>query len=206
MLTCMALMAFAAFASMPALASASPVLTENGVKVVPPQLVVATAKNTTFTSSSTVITCETSTLTGTVTTNSGTAITGDITKAEFHNAGGAPCSSSLGAVKVTVESLPWCIHSGAADIWTLNGGACPATSGTIAFTLDLEGFGGFPCKYTRSAAVEGTFATNTTPANLKTKAGTNTFTTTQGFPCPASGVFEANYSLETENGTALTIS
>jgi len=201
--------ALVALAVVPAMASASPVLTEGGVAVATGSSIVATQDgNIVFTSSLGPVTCVKSTLSGTVSSNTGKLIEGNISSATFTNETGGDCTSSwAGEVKVTPEGLPWCIKttSTTADTFLIRGGGCSAAEAPLTFTLDFTA-GGFSCKYSRTGGVSGTFNTNVTPATLTANATEFIGVAGNGGLCPSKGTLDAKYTLETSNGTGLSIS
>jgi hypothetical protein len=197
-----------AFAAVPAMASASPVLTENGVPVSTGAKILATnSGNITLTSSIGTVTCTKSQMTGTVKTNSGSTIQGQIETASFTgSASENRCSSTFPfnpTFKVTPENLPWCIHTGGGDAFTVSGGACGGTAKNLRFTLSSV-LGN--CTYER-AAVAGTYVTNETPVTLKVGSG-QTFTRVSGSICPETGTLAGGWTLETDVSpfTGLSIS
>jgi hypothetical protein len=199
--------ALVAFAALPAVASASPVLQEGGVNVATGSGITATNSGpVVFKSSLGNVTCSNSVMHGTLVTNSGKLIEGTITSASWTGANGAPCESWAGDTTVTpvltsTESTKhhWCIKttSTTEDKWQLRGGGCAQAEGTLAFTLD---FPGFSCKFSRAAnlgGVTGTYETGKTPAPLKSTA-TEFLLIEGGFLCPSKGTLEpATYTLET---------
>jgi len=195
-----------AFAALPAIAAASPVLQEGGVNVPTGSTITATnVGNTVMTTSAGNIECTTSMMGGTLTVNSGTLIEGDIEEATFTGTESEErCSGPLGAVRVTPTSLPWCLKAGgklAADTFELRGGLCTEASRAVVFTLDTSFFG--ECTYSRGN-VTGTFTTGGTQAHL-TASEVEFTRIAGGFGCPASGKLDMTYKLETTNGTALQI-
>lgn len=208
--TCVSLAAFAALAVIPAMASASPVLTENGVAVPVGAKVDATnSGNILFTTSSGTVTCTKSTFTGTVITNTGTHIEGTIETATFKGEGPEEtCKSTFifnPSFKVTPENLHWCITSGGADAWSIRGGACGAAAKNLRFTLDNSVVGN--CTYER-ATVTGTYETNKTPVTLKVGASQTFTKVAGGSACPATGTLSGGWTLETDVSpfTGLSIS
>jgi hypothetical protein len=209
--TCVALTAFAALAVMPAMASASPVLTEGKEIVKPPAKILATQSgNILLTTSSGTVTCTKSKLTGTLITNTGTHIEGTLETATFTGEGTEErCKSTFPfspQFKVTPENLHWCITAGGAlpaDTWTIRGGACTEAAKNLRFTLDSS-FGN--CTY-ELPSVTGTFETNKTPVTLKVGAN-QTFNRVAGSICPEKGTLSGGWTLETDVSpfTGLSIS
>jgi hypothetical protein len=196
--------ALVAFAALPAMASASPVLQNSGVTVATGSGIKATnVTNTVMTTSLGNIVCSTSTMAGTLVTNSGTLIEGNIESASFSGTGASgKCTGPFGDVAVTVPSLPWCIKTTkTADQFELRGGKCSEGSREVTFILDAS-FG--ECKYSR-ASVLGTLTTGGTQAHL-TASGVE-FAAEAGNPfgCPSNGKLDMTYKLETTGGAALQI-
>jgi hypothetical protein len=211
------LVALAAFMVVPALASASPVLTENGVALATGVKIQGTSTTSIVFdtgSSSTTVTCAKSVLTGSVIKNKENHIEGTITAASFTNATGGECSSPLGAVNVTTEiaTVDWCITAGgslAADTFTTRAGACGAAAKPLNFTLHVTTFlGTITCKYTRAAAspVQGSFTTGGADAILSFSS--QAFAPVAGNPgsCPGEGKLNGSYTLETDGGAGIVIS
>ena len=213
-MACMAIAAFAAFVIAPA-ASASPVLTENGVRVQATNpdgvntKIVGTLKagtNAIFTGSITV-TCSKAVLTGELTVNTGTKIAGEIPAGGAVFTGtsgtGTECSSSLfgAATAVTVNSK-LCLE-------TITGEDKVKTTGcggaNVTFTLNLTGNG--PCTY-ETPSVTGTFLTGKeATVNLSEQEAKGE--ATNGAFCPSSGKLDMDFILYTDDNkheTALTIS
>jgi hypothetical protein len=204
--TCILLVAFAA---MPALASASPVLTDEGVPVAVGKKIAGTnTTNIVFTGSFLKVTCTVSTLTGEVKENSGTSLKGTMTKATFTNAGGADCTDSFGTLwKVTTEiaKTDWCIttNSTMSDKFNLQAGACGAIAAALNFVLES---GSTVCNYTRAASspVVGTYTTSTSVLTMSEPEFT---LVSGGGLCPGTGKLDGSYTLETdETFTDVTIS
>jgi hypothetical protein len=206
-IACMAVAAFTAFVIAPA-ATASPVLTENGVTVPPGALITGTSTETpTFTGAFN-LTCSKATTTATVTKNSGTKIEATVAAgaATYTGTGtSGDCTSALGSIKWTVNS-ELCLTSGATDTLTVTG--CVNAKEEVlpvTFTLEITGTG--PCRY-KSSLVNGTHNTNVTPATIKiTEQELKKIE--GGFFCPASGKLDQDFDLYTDNlptETPLTIS
>jgi opacity protein-like surface antigen len=193
--------ALVAFAAVPALASASPVLKDKKGTVAVNALIQATnVGNVKLTTSLGTIECQTSVLTGKVTKNNGTEIEGDIETASFTGTGseGKCTTAFLGDIKVEPKKLPWCIKAGvgklAKDAFNVTSGACPG-GGAMEFTLNSSLAGA--CTYTK-AAVEGTFNTGP-PEALLTVSEQEFKKSAGGFLCPSSGKLDMQYTLETDN-------
>jgi len=174
--TCVALVALGAFAVIPAIASASPVLNEGGTALATGTKITAigeTAESSKFTSGFITVECNDVLLTGTVHTNSGTHIKVDVSKATFNSESGGvtgDCTSSLGATAVTVATPSWCITAGGllgADKGVVEPFNCTATqaqkeAGKFEFTLHVTNapfLGTQICTYKRTGNLEGSFTT-----------------------------------------------
>lgn len=204
--------ALVAFAIVPAFASASPVLTEEGKAVGATAGITATNEGEIiFTTSAGKVFCNKSTLSGTLTTNSGSEIAGNVENSSYTGTGeGGKCTSEfLGQITVdTAENLPWCIKAGGkltADTFEIRGGKCSETARNLTFTL-TGGLG--TCRYTR-ANVTGSITTNSDTKELVIGAS-QTFTKEEvsSALCPTSGTITGTYNLETSVSpfTSLTIS
>ncbi len=198
MVACMAIAAFAAFVIAPAASATT--LTESGTPLAVGASV--TAKNTGVTkfTGGFGVECEVAHLQGKVTQNNTTGpVKGEIPvgSATFTNAGGAACSSALGATTVTVTSK-LCLESVAGGD-TLKTTGCGAN---VVFDLKAAGV---TCKY-ETASVTATYTTNSTPATAslseqpaKEVGGL--------FFCPDEGKLDMDFDLYTTGGvTGLTVS
>ena len=219
---CMALAAFAAFAVVPAVASAEnrPILTETEV----PQKALAvgtkikaTNVGTTYlkrTDGSVILECTTAVMTGTLVKNSGGNMEGTISSATFAGTGTEvegekECTGAVSA-KVTSEGLPWCIRSTTTmktDEFQVRGGDCTKAETKIKFTMATTGIGS--CSY-EGGPVVGTYHTDepSTQDALMTVPGQNSkgeddprsiFTKSAGgFLCPSHGYLDMDFTLETD--------
>jgi len=212
MAACVSLVAFAAFAIAPALASASPVLTSGGSAVAVGSTITGQSTNTLLTTTSGTITCQTADLAGTLTTNNGTEVAGEITSASYTGTGtSSRCTSTISdllggtvTAQVTIENLPWCLTgtAGAEMIWHLK--ACTAGQ-NLKFTLHLFNHFGSAlttCVY-EAASVTGTYATNVNANQLT--ATEQPFNSSSGGVCPTTGKVDQTVTLTT-GGAATTIS
>jgi len=209
-----ACLVIAAFAVVPSLASANPILTEptgttlgTGVGIVGTNV-----GNTTLVTSTGTLTCTTAILTGTLTSNTtATGAKGNITSAKFGGTGATQsgadepeCTgSNFFTPNTTItpgQSLPWCLETPAAtDTFTVKGGACGGAQTAIKFKLDVTGIG--TCEYTRAATVNGTLVTDGGGANENTAAITSVPWTLASGPglCPSEGSLTMRFALETDN-------
>ncbi len=192
---CVAIAAFAAFAVLPAVASASPEVTyPTGTRLAVPSLIRAhNLGNTVMTTSVGSIECSKSVITGTLTKNNGTKIEGNIETATFNGTESEErCSGPIGAVKVTNPSLPWCLASGASDTFEVRGGKCTEEPRAITFILHSALTG--ECKYTK-ASVAGKFTTH--PEDAILTISEQEFTKEAGgIFCPGSGKLDMSFTLE----------
>jgi hypothetical protein len=89
------------------------------------------------------------------------------------------------------------------DTFTVRGGTCSDPTRKITFMFDTTTAG--TCKYERTAAVKGTYTTDSTGDAIMTlSSGANTqFTGEAGNPggCPASTSLEAKFTIETDTAT-----
>ena len=210
MAACLALVAFAAMALVPAMASAQTLEETNGTTVPAGTKIDATQSTSIiFDTSSGNVTCSESTLTGTVTQEgAGVPVKGTVETAKFTGPGGGRCTSTIifnPTFQVTVENLHYCLEgSQAADTWSIK--ACTAGQ-NLKFTLHSNL--GFSCTYER-ASVTGTFETG---KDLTLKVGASqTFSVIAGSSsaCPTSGTLTGGWNLYTDTGvhdntTALVI-
>lgn len=204
MLACMAIAAFAAFVIAPA--ASAHTLTSEGIAV--PVGTSITGVNEPGTVSKFTggfsVTCETLHLTGTVTRNDTEVIEGTIPVggAQFDNAGGAACSSALGATTVNVTS-ELCLKT-IKETDTLLTTGC---GGNVKFDLTV---GGTVCLY-EAASVSGSFTTNETPVT-GTVSEQPAKEVGGKFFCPDEGKLDMSINLHTtgkkstETGVGLTIS
>jgi hypothetical protein len=218
-----------AFAVVPSMASAKPVLTSPTGTVAPvgTKIVGTLAPGTVtkFTTSIGTLECNTANLTGEITANSTAGgVDGTITSVVFGNTSGGTrvgepepeCTGSgfFARGAFVTATPPFCLTATEAnDIFTVRGGACTAAAAAIVFHLTVTNPLGpaFPhvnCTYQRTTLtgpMSGTF--NTHPA----QAG-GTFTEQEfvksagGGECPASGRHDMSINLETEAGAAVYLS
>jgi hypothetical protein len=214
MMACVAIAAFAAFVIAPA-ASASPVLTENGVAVpVHPNAAKTcaeeatgciTGKNTGETkfTGSINVNCSNADLSGPLTKNNGTEIVGEIPVggASFTGtATGGDCTSTglfTAPAAVAVTSKLCLATVNKSDNVTVTG-----CGSSVKFTLTLTGLG--PCEYA-TPTVLGTYTTGEATVNINEQVATLQNT---GSFCPTSGKLDMDFDLYTYNTTTpqLTIS
>jgi hypothetical protein len=218
---CMALAAFAAFAVLPSLASAKPVITHpTGTVLSPAGSPTITATNTGITVMHTSLgdlECNVAWFTGTLTNNSTAGgFEGDITTATFKGTGtkqaaepDTECTSPFGNAAITPlvsHTEPWCLEGTENnDSFKVRGGSCLAAAKPLEFIITPTIFGSpISCRYTRAATspVTGTFVTHT--------EGDAVFTVSNpvfgiaagqsGF-CPGSGELTMSFTGATDNAT-----
>ena len=190
-----ALAAFAAFAVAPAIASASPVLTYPTGTVMPinTKIRAHNVGNTKMTlPGGGAVECSNSAMTGELIQNNG-VIKGNIETASFKGTESEErCSSPLGATKVTVTSLPFCLSSTeVTNGFEVRGGLCSEASRALVFTLDVAGLS---CTYSKASA-SGTFTTHPEDAIL-TVSEVEFAKSGGSFLCPASGKLDMSFTLE----------
>jgi hypothetical protein len=218
-----ALVALAAFAIAPAMAAASPHLTEGGTPVAVGSKVTATGMSTTeYSSGFMTIACNDYWMTGEVKKNNGTEIQGTIESASFNNKGASgtteDCSSSYGATKVTIPGLAneggtqrWCIEatSETPGEATVQPHSCGGSGGSFTYVLDFTNIFGshLICRYTRSTNIPVTFTLGSDVVSLKGEPEFNR-EETSGSSCPATGKLKnMSFTLEADASpfTAVTI-
>lgn len=201
-----------------ALAANDPQLTESGSLVAAGASIVGTTANAALnsTTGSTLLTCSSAKGTGKVLKNSGGTLEGELTTYTYSGTGGISadnslpeCTGSFGNVYITVTNTPLCVRSTplmAEDEGQVGGGGC-GTFGPVKFTIGSTTAG--ECKYETTSTLKGTFTTGGTETNLtfkNTQEASGAKLVSGGFLCPTSGMLTGSASLETENGTKLTIS
>jgi hypothetical protein len=182
---CAALVALAAFAIAPAMAAASPLLTDpDGTVLVGSKLTATGLNSSEFSSGFITVKCNDYWMTGTVTSNTTGNVKGTIEKASFNNWNEAKtatedCSSTLGATKVTIPALTnevggtqhWCIEANGETIGegSVAPHACGGTGGVFTFVLDVTNFFGSHviCRYTRSTNIPIVYTVGTDVVSLK---------------------------------------
>jgi hypothetical protein len=152
-------------------------------------------------------------MTGTLTKNNGTEVEGNVTSATFSGTGSeGRCTASFGNSTVNpspaTNGLPWCIRSTpamATDEVQIRGNECSKAARPIRFLLNTA-VG--ECAYERTTPVVGTYTTDT-PIHGNSDAVIHIFEQlftgvagTNGFFCPAEGLLDMTFTLETDTGTA----
>ena len=216
-ISCMALVAFAAFV-LPATASAAndPQLTSEGSLIPAGTSITATGVNALFTNttgSSTLTTCSHAHLTGTLTKNSESMVEGEIpvgnaivkgTGATSSDNNLPECTGSFGSFFITVKSA-LCIKSGpgqAEDEVLITG-----CTGKVKFLIGSTTAG--ECEYESTGAVQADSTTGGTEASITTRdtsEGSGSKLIRGGFLCPTSGALKTTVGLKTTNGEPITIS
>jgi hypothetical protein len=215
--TCVALVALGAFAVLPAMAAASPELTDPvGTTMVPGAKLTAIGEETSeFTSGFITVKCNDFRLTGEVHANTGTSILVNVTKATFHDEVEGvtkDCTSGLGETAVSVPALDagtskWCIkaNSELGDKGIVEPHACTGAGGAFTFKLHVTNapfLGTQLCIYTRTTNINGSFTT-ANPSTLKLE-GEPAFTREEGSSggCSAEGKLKVlNTRLYTDTST-----
>jgi hypothetical protein len=203
----MALAAFAAFAVIPSLASARPVLTHPTGTVIPinTKIRAHNVGETVMTTPFGNVTCSTATMTGTLKkNNTAEGVEGEVTSATFAGTGAEvggekECSSWTGGVTVTpnpaTNGLPWCVKAtGTTDVGSISGGPCGA-SRPIRFALDFTSIG--TCTYQRTEAATGTLTTH--PEDAVIHLSNQVWSKFEGGAlCPSEGKLDMSFTLETD--------
>jgi hypothetical protein len=210
-MACMALVAFAASAVIPAVASAGPLTIPTGTAAAVGTKIVGTnVGHATMTTGAGNVTCTSAVMNGTVTNNSATHVAGTIESAHF--TGTKPegrCEGPFGDVRVTTDfeeevggkkvkvGVPWCVTTlTKADQFEVRGGACSEATRPLKFVLDSTTAG--ECKY-QKASVTGTYTTH--PDDLKmTISGQSFERYAGGFLCPLTGSLDMTFTLESSTG------
>lgn len=212
---CIAVAAFAAFAVLPATASAvndpSVVSTASGSKVTlapthaaPIPIEAKNVGNTVMTPSfGPEIVCQTAVIKGSLETNTipkgggAGAIEGTITSASFSGHGPNGECSGAGGTTVTTNvgnGVPWCLRADSTmktHEFQIRGGSCTAAQRSITFVLDTTELG--QCAYESQNPISGTY---TTHPNVTLSLNTPTFTRHGGFFCPSSGQLHMTFALQ----------
>ncbi len=207
-----ACMVIAAFAVVPSLAAAKPVITHPTGTVVPTgtKIDAVNVGNTIMTISGLPnLECSTATMTGTLTVNSAAnGFEGEIETAAFGGTGSTitgdtepECTGGLGSTGVTVMSLPWCLEGTEAnDTFMVKGGKCGAATAPITFQLTVtSSFGTITCKYSRAAKIPGTFQTDTTTQDATATIANVAFTREENVLCPNEGKLDMSFTIRTDS-------
>lgn len=222
---CIALAAFAAFAVVPSIASA----TNDGILDAPTNTPLApthekpipiVGKNVGATlmkdapGGNVLVECTSAELTGHLETNQGTPtseskVEGTITTAKFESPGHSAtneCTGSLGTTLVTPAplaetGLPWCLRSTAAmktDEFQLRGGGCTSAARAITFQLHVTSLG-LTCNYQRltNEPIAGTYATHPSAGQASVADVKFERHNSSGF-CPAAGYLTMTFNLTSE--------
>ena len=214
--TCMSLVALAAFAVIPAAASASKniVVKENNELVKVGEKLTATTPTLTMRGeapSTALFHCKgemTATLHKNDTVNGSQAI---ISTANFFNTTGSTgshcASNTFGAtIGVTTEGLPWCLTSVTnQDQVKLEGGGCTGAAGNLKFTVHLTVFGAAAgtCTYSAASALGnvtvGTGKITAVPASSTFAKEGKCTTETAESNLPPSANMEGEFTISTDN-------
>ncbi|HEY3553150.1 MAG TPA: hypothetical protein VGK66_05620 [Solirubrobacterales bacterium] len=182
-------------AALPTAASASPLLTENGVAVPVGATVQATSigiplRTTSIGSDE----CKRSVMHGNVTANTGSQISIEVSSFYLE------CVSSSGFFTMQGQGLPWCWKTTKSDSFELRGGKCSEAAKSLTLLWSTESTS---CSFTRTA-LTGTFKTS--PEEAVMTLLDQEFAVESGFCQPFK--LDINYSMETAISpfTTLTIS
>lgn len=215
-MSCMALVAFAAFV-LPATASAAnkPTATDAaGVVKVGAGITGTSIGETTFLKTDGVtglVHCTTAHLSGTVTRNDSGFVEGTISSAKFSGTGAVSadnglneCTGSFGNAFITVE-LPMCLKStptNAEDEFEVGtevtGKTCAEAISPANFIIGSTTAG--ECTYRSTSTVKGHFTTGGTQSVLtvtNTQTGSGSSLVKGGFLCPTSGQLKMEFKIET---------
>jgi hypothetical protein len=211
-----ACLALAAFAVVPSLASAKPVLTHPTGTVAPvgTKITATNVGNATLSNGLGHVTCSTAILTGEVTSNStANGIQGTLTKAEFGGTGSKivndpepECTGTgfyAGGAGVTTNP-PYCLQAiGTTDTVAIRGGACGGVLGKPTFKLSVTTiFGTVTCEYASTSAegLTGSLVTDASGQQAEGSLSEQGFTKTAGSggECPSEGKLSMTVKLETD--------
>lgn len=171
----------AAFAAVPAVASASPVLNyAAGGAVAPGASIAAGSTNLVLTGGSATMSCTNNHLNGSVVTNNGSNVEAEISSATFAGSGAeGRCATNRSGqtIKWTSEGLPWCLQSSVLGEAAVRGGGCGASATAIKFDWAVYSFGFLVghCTYEltgNSGQLLTHYASNTSPLVLTLATGT----------------------------------
>jgi hypothetical protein len=214
-ISCMALVALAAFALPSAAAANDPQLTDGAGGSVSGGVRSHDVPSSTifYNTAKTIeqVVCPTARLTGEVTKNKESTLEISITRADVSGTGVAhidnglkECTGSFGSSYVTVKNLPLTIKSTpgmANDEFQVTGPAGANVKLLIGSTTAGE------CEYEGTNTFKGDYNTGTSPTNdsiftvRDTEAGSGSKLIRGGFLCPTSGVLHMSFTLETDTGT-----
>jgi len=209
-----ALLAFAAFIVLPAVASASPALTSPLGTLAP---VGTKFKGTTIgatkmtLSNGATLECTAGVNSGVLLKNTGTFIEGEIQTLEVSGtAAGGDCTSSMGSFKVTTtpgNGLPYCMKTAkTADQLEIRGGSCSSAARPITYLVDFTSLG-VACDYERSTPILATFTTAPTDATATENEVLFKLAAGSSFVCPAEAKLDASMTLENSStGAAAYVS
>ena len=192
--------AMAAFMALAVVPSASAIeLTNSSGKTADTFIRAHNVGNTILTTAAGNVVCTTASMTVHLTQNGPTVIAGDIQAASFKGTETeqrCAWNPGLGATKVTVTSLPWCMRSlEGTDTFEVRGGTCLEATRPLTFVLDV---GPITCAYQRNNVI-GTFTTSPSEAIL-TVSEVEFAKHAGSFLCPGSTKFDASFTLENDTG------
>lgn len=213
--TAVAMLAFAAFVALPAIASAAqPELVDPaGALAKVKDEVRGESANLVFTTAKGNLECSSNIMEGTVTANpaNGKPVEGEITKGAFHgnlNPGGTACKTSIKGLfenlsaRITPENFNWCLKTGEKATMTWELRACTAGK-RVQFKAELFENNGAnlraTCTFaTKNESLTGTYNTPNTGAGEKGKltlGAKQAFTSGSGGLCPAEGTLAGDFEL-----------
>ena len=217
-----ACLVIAAFAMVPSLASANPILTEpTGTALAAGAKITATNVGTIQIRNASIgnLECATASLTRELTSNAtATGVRANFTAAKFGGTGatqsGAPEPECTGSSTFIVNftftpeiTLPWCLEASVkSDVFLVRGGSCAEQERSIKFYLDMTGIG--TCEYSRTEGAGGTLVTDGAGTNEDTVAITSVPWSKIGGSgvCPSTLELTMRLSLETDDETHSQVS
>jgi hypothetical protein len=201
---CVAVVAWAAIAIAPGMASAAPVLYSGETKVSLGTEVMATAGRVVFTNSSgdAMFQCTSSKMTGNVVGNdSSSGVSISVNSGVFKGTAVAEkCQVGFESVGITFDS-PMCLKSVVSGTgwWNLYGGSCPS-SAAVSFTYVGSVAG--TCHYSRSRMDLTDSSPSTEPLLMQTNPTAYSLTS-GGNLCPSALGISTTYELKTTSGANL---
>ena len=185
-------------------ALASPLLTESGSSIAAgAKITGTTVGETQFTIGTSKFNCEVGHLEGEVVKNSGTSIEANISSFTL---GKQPEGTCGGVFKVKSVNVPWCLRMGsvfAPDTYNLRGGKCTEEAKQLTIALD---FGSYQCTYMRESISDSFRTEKDGDALINITGKLFNREATNPFVCYSGPSLDASFTLETPNGTQLTIS
>lgn len=153
--------------------------------------------------------CTTTSMTAEVIKNNGTEVEANITTVSAGGTGAVfngsnECTGSFGNFTATFNvgnGVPWCLKSAnGTDEFTIRGNLCTQAARSITVVVDSTTVGS--CKYNRTAALAGSFTTDSGGSDAvlsMTPSASTTLTKEEGgILCPSSGTLSISYTLEVD--------